>query len=86
MGMGRAYPATEGKVMNDRTNELHGLSLKEQAIFLCALCRYSVNAETCPTNLMRDLGKCPFDGKCEDLPQWAWLPILEKRVPPEENQ
>lgn len=86
MGMGWAYPATEGKVMNDSTNELHGLSLNEQAIFLWALCSYSDNPETCTTNLMRDLGKCPFDGKCEDLPLWAWLPILEKRVPPEENR
>lgn len=35
-------------------NELHGLSLKEQATFLWALCRYSSNPETCPIILMRD--------------------------------
>ena len=29
-------------------NELYGLSLKEQATFLWALCRYSSNPETCP--------------------------------------
>ncbi len=33
-------------------NELYGLSLKEQATFLWALCRYSNNPETCPIILM----------------------------------
>ena len=47
--MGRAYPGAGG-VMTD--NELYGLSLKEQATFLWALCRYSNNPETCPIILM----------------------------------
>ncbi len=69
--------------MND--NELHGLSLREQALFLCALCRYSKGQEACPLNLMRDLPECPCDGACEDVEPWDWLPILEKRIPPEET-
>ncbi len=77
--------------MKKESNDIHGLSLKEQAIFLCALCRYADNPETCPVNLMRDLGGCPFEfsheaSDCEKIPQWAWLPILEKRIPPEENR
>lgn len=65
---------------------MHGLSLKEQATFLWALCRYSSNPGSCALNLMRDIGKCPFDGECEEVGQWAWLPILEKRMPPETNR
>ena len=42
-------------------NEIHGLSLKEQAAFLWALCRYSKNPETCPIILMRDIAPCPFE-------------------------
>lgn len=67
-------------------NELHGLSMKEQATFLWALCRYSYNPETCAIILMHDLGGCPFECDCADLPLWAWLPILEKRIPPKENR
>lgn len=68
---------------------MHGLSLKEQAIFLCVLCRYCDNPETCPATLLRELGGCPFnfpDNDCEKIPQWAWLPILKERIAPEENQ
>lgn len=51
-------------------NELYGLSLKEQATFLWALCRYSNNPETCPIILMRDIGVCPFEKvPCENIPQ-----------------
>lgn len=63
-----------------------GLSLREQAIFLCIICRYGDNPETCPINLMRDLKNCPFEQDCENLEQWAWLPILEKRLIPETNR
>lgn len=68
-------------------NKQYGLSLKEQACFLWALCRYSNNPESCPQILMKDLPECPFSTniKCEELPVWAWLPILEKRIIPEEN-
>ena len=66
----------------------HGLSLKEQATFLWAICRFSDNPEACPINLMTDMRYCPFDKikDCSELEQWAWLPILEKRVIPEENK
>lgn len=63
-----------------------GLSVKEQACFLWALCKYSDNPETCPINLMRDLKDCPFEEYCENIKQWAWLPILEKRIIPETNR
>lgn len=48
------------------------------------------NPATCPAELMHDLNGCPFDkgnepADCAKVPQWAWLPILEKRIPPEEN-
>lgn len=53
-------------------NELYGLSLKEQATFLWALCRYSNNPETCPIILMRDIGVCPFERvPCENIPHIA---------------
>lgn len=58
-------------------NELYGLSLKEQATFLWALCRYSSNPETCPIIL-----RVP----CENIPQWGWLDILKNRIPPETNR
>ena len=63
-----------------------GLSLREQATFLCALCRFCYNPEACPLNLMRDIEDCPFDYECEDCPQWGWLPVLENRIPPETNR
>lgn len=64
-----------GGVMTD--NELYGLSLKEQATFLWALCRYSSNPETCPIILMRDFDNCPFeDVDCENIPQWDWLALV----------
>lgn len=56
-----------------------GLSLKEQALFLCALCRYSDNPESCPLNLMTDIEECPFDSDCENTPWWGWLGILKNR-------
>ncbi len=67
-------------------NELHGLSLKEQATFLWALCRYSYNPESCPLYLMKDIEDCPFDENCENVPQWGWLDILKNRIPPEMNR
>lgn len=68
-------------------NELYGLSLKEQATFLWALCRYSNNPETCPIILMRDIGVCPFEKvHCENIPQWGWLDILKNRIPPETHR
>lgn len=57
----------------------YGLSVKEQAIFLCALCRYSANPETCPMNLLRDIETCPFGSDCEQVPQWGWLDVLKCR-------
>lgn len=69
-----------------KNDELYGLSLKEQATFLWALCRYSYNPESCPLNLMKDITTCPFDCDCECIPHWGWLPILEKRIPPEEHR
>ena len=68
-------------------NELYGLSLKEQATFLWALCRYSNNPETCPIILMRDIEACPFENiPCKNIPQWGWLDILKNRIPPETNR
>ena len=64
----------------------YGLSLKEQATFLWALCRDSDNPKTCPVNLMKDLSECPFESGCDAIEQWEWLPILAKRIPPETNR
>lgn len=69
-----------------KNNKDHGLSLKEQACFLWAICKYSKNPEACPVNLMNDLDECPFEEICEDIAPWAWLPILENRIIPETNR
>lgn len=76
----------EANAVMDVLPQSRGLSLKEQAIFLHALCRYSDNQGTCPINLMRDLEDCPFEEECKKIEQWAWLPILENRIIPEKNR
>lgn len=68
-------------------NELYGLSPKEQATLLWALCRSSEDPETCPIKLLKDFDNCPFeDVHCENIPQWGWLDILKNRIPPETNR
>lgn len=64
----------------------YGLSLKEQATLLWALCRYSDYPETCPVNILKDLSGCPFEPHCDDIDQGEWFFILEKRIPPETNR
>lgn len=67
--------------------EHYGLSLKEQATFLWAICRCSGYHDACPALAMGDLGGCPFkDMACEIIPRWGWLDILKNRIPPETNR
>lgn len=63
----------------------HGLSIKEQAFSLWALCRYGDFFKSCPCDLIQDIGVCPFEEDCGEVKDGAWLPILEKRVPPEDQ-
>lgn len=71
--------------MSEKTQEVYGLSIKEQSCIMWAVCRYNNNPEACPLNLMKDLnGECPFEYNCEGVPMWGWLDILEKRKRPED--
>lgn len=63
----------------------HGLSIKEQAIILENLCRHGDSCESCPCNFMQDVENCPFEWDCVLIKAEEWLPILEKRVPPEDQ-
>ena len=63
----------------------HGLSIEEQAIFLENLCRHGDSCESCPCNFMQDVENCPFEGDCVLIKAEEWLPILEKRVPPDDQ-
>lgn len=75
-----AYVATE-----KLHGKQHGLSIKEQAFSLWALCRYGDFFKSCPCDLIQDIGDCPFEEDCGEVKDGAWLPILEKRVPPEDQ-
>lgn len=63
----------------------HGLSIKEQAIILENLCRHGDSCESCPCNFMQDVENCPFEWDCVLIKAEEWLPILEKRIPPDDQ-
>lgn len=73
---------------NYMTEQIHGLSIKEQAVFLSAVCKCGMFGcpENCPVDMMHDLETCPFPEKdCDEVKTWEWLPFLEKRVPPDDQ-
>lgn len=73
--------------MSQRRNYMakqYGLSIKEQAILLEALCRCR-DVQGCPAFFMQDVENCPFEVDCDEMKYGAWLPFLEKRVPPDDQ-
>lgn len=55
-----------------------GLTIKEQAQALCAICRYTSDYGACPAKLIQELNnECPFDEECKDILPKHWSARLE---------